>query len=99
MMQNVTHEPENGSPHDKVSRHRMLMWASVYLGLPSVAQVLDIEERSLRAKLSGDRGVSAADLRRVLPALERRARAIDGHVATISAHLNSLAKEAPCPTA
>lgn len=97
MNQSIQAEPESGSLPDKVSRHRMLMWASVYLGLPTLAQVLFIEERSLRAKLSGDRGVSEADLRLALQALERRARAIDGHVAAITAHLNR--QEAPCPTA
>lgn len=98
MMQLATIEPENGSPipFEKVSRHRMLIWASVYLGLSSLAQVLGIEERSLRAKLAGARGVTDIDLARTVKALEARQRAIGAHVATIKSHLT---QEPPCRTA
>lgn len=68
-------EPKSGSPAP-LSPLAQLTWASVYLGVPALAQALGIEERSARAKLSGDRGISPADLRAVIPALEQRATAI-----------------------
>lgn len=68
-------EPKSGSPAP-LSPFAQLTWASVYLGVPTLAQALGIEERSARAKLSGDRGISPTDLRAVIPALEQRATAI-----------------------
>lgn len=76
-------EPENGSPADaiaemkqRVQHHRWLNFAALYLGVPAIARALDIEERSVRAKVAGDRGTHADDIRALAPALEARAKAI-----------------------
>ncbi|ODP39274.1 hypothetical protein [Sphingomonas turrisvirgatae] len=96
MTQVATNEPQTGSPANPMSPGAMLLLAATFLGNARTAQLLSIEERSLRAKLAGDRGVTAADLRCIVSDLERRARAIDGHVAAIKAILTP---EASCPTA
>ncbi len=96
MTQNDTPEPKTGSPAKPMSPGGLLLLAATFLGNARTAQLLGIEERSLRAKLAGDRGVTAADLACIINDLERRARAIDGHVTAIKSHLNP---EAPCPTA
>lgn len=75
-------EPKSGSPAP-LSPLAQMTWASVYLGVPALALALGIEERSARAKLSGDRGISPADLRAIIPALEQRAIAIANLLAAL----------------
>lgn len=76
-------DPENGSRADaitemkqRVQHHRWINFAALYLGVPAIARALDIEERSVRAKVAGDRGTGADDIRALVPALEARAKAI-----------------------
>lgn len=75
-------EPKSGSPAPP-SPLAQLTWAAVYLGVPAIALALGIEERSARAKLSGDRGISPADLRAIIPALEQRGKAIANLLAAL----------------
>ena len=92
-------EPKNGSATDvitqmklRVQHHRWINFAALYLGVPALARALDIEERSIRAKVSGDRGTNADDIRALVPALEARASAI----ATL---LDAIRAAHPCPPA
>lgn len=92
-------EPKSGSPADaitemkqRVQHHRWINFAALYLGVPALARALDIEERSIRAKVSGDRGTNADDIRALVPALEARATAI----ATL---LDAIRAARPCPPA
>ncbi len=78
-------EPESGS----LSPAGMLLLAAMHLGNTRTAQMLCIEERSLRAKLAGERGVTEADLSRLVPDLEKRARAIDALVALMNKRLGA----------
>lgn len=81
----ATTEPLSGSP--AMSPSGMLLLAALHLGNARTAQLLGIEERSLRAKLAGNRGVTDLDLSRIVGDLENRARAIDALVGLLNKRL------------
>lgn len=83
MTQVATAEPETGPP----SAFKMLNMAALHLGVPTLARALSIEERSVRAKLGGDRGVSNADLTLTAAALRKRAAALNAQADAIDARL------------
>jgi hypothetical protein len=88
MTATTTAEPESGSPATVAAfRSRALNLAALHLGVPALARALCIEDRSVRAKLGGDRGVSDADLTLTAEALRKRARALVEQADAIAAHL------------
>ncbi len=86
MTQRTTTEPESGSPK-ALSPGGMLVLAALHLGNARTAQLLGIEDRSLRAKLAGERGTDDADLSRLVGDLETRARSIDALVLLLNKRL------------
>lgn len=78
-----TPEPENGSP----SAFNLLNIAALHLGVPALARALSIEERSVRAKLGGDRGISGDDLKLTADALRKRAAVLSAQANAIDARL------------
>lgn len=73
-------EPQNrlapGSMAAELVRITQLRRASEFVGQKALAEALDIQPRSLRAKLDSDRGVSDADLMVAAAAVEARATAM-----------------------
>lgn len=73
-------EPQNrltpGSMAAELVRITQLRRASEFVGQKALAEALDIQPRSLRAKLDSDRGVSDADLLVAAAAIEARATAM-----------------------
>lgn len=78
-------EPQNGSLSigQRAARIRMLQRASEFVGPVQLADALGLQPRSLRAKLSVDRGVSNDDLRWAAAAMERRIEEIQAQVRDI----------------
>lgn len=79
----ATTEPKSGSP----SAFKLLNMAALHLGVPTLARALSIEERSVRAKLGGDRGGSDTDLTLTADALRKRAAAMVAQADAIDARL------------
>lgn len=83
MSATVATEPQNGSP----SAFRLINFAALHIGVPALARAIGIEERSVRAKLAGDRGVSDTDLSRTADALRRHAAVMVSQAEAIDARL------------
>lgn len=81
-------EPQNRLTFNvRAARIGMLTRASGFLGQAELAAALGIEPRSLRAKLSVDRGVSDADLAMTATALRNRAATLVAQADAIATHL------------
>lgn len=83
-------EPKNrlgGDLSSRLMRLTMLCRTSEIVGQAALANALGIEPRSLRAKLSADRGVSDDDLRVAAKALEMHAAATLRLATKISDHV------------
>ncbi len=65
-----------GSIGHRAARIGLLQRAATHVGPADLAEALGIEPRSLRAKLSADRGISDTDLRSAAAAVEARADAL-----------------------
>lgn len=83
----ATTEPKSGSPATAAFRSRALNLAALALGVPALARALSIEDRSVRAKLGGDRGIHDDDLLLTADALVKRANALIEQANAITAHL------------
>jgi len=66
----------------------LLRSAVAFLGQERAAEALDIQPRSLRAKLEASRGVHDDNLRLIATALERHAADVAAHAATVRAALD-----------
>lgn len=83
-------EPENRLASDMASRLvriTLLRRVSETVGQEALAQAMSIEPRSLRAKLSANRGVSNDDLRLAASALEAHSARVASLAQKISAAL------------
>lgn len=86
----ATSEPQNRlTLNERAARIGMLTRAAGLLGQTALAGALGIEPRSLRAKLSVDRGVGDHDLRLAAAALTARAATLRAQADAITAHLGN----------
>lgn len=73
--------PPERTMGEKAARIRLLRVAGEYVGHEVLARSLGIQERSLRAKLTADRGIEDSDLRIAADAIEAKASAMMAHAA------------------
>ncbi|RSV11647.1 hypothetical protein CA235_18430 [Sphingomonas sp. ABOLF] len=72
---------------EKAARVGQLRRATEFVSRKAIAEALDIEDRSLRAKLDTDRGITDVDLTLAAAAVEAQANAMLALVASIRERL------------